>query len=103
MCSGSSSPGYSTVPSGNSGTVSLMVSTLCRFAAAGDTSRGYRLGTPEPGQRAAEHVVVVAADLLDEPAAPAVQRERARHLQRLAAGDVRVDLGRARLAEPDHC
>ena len=56
----------------------------------------------QQGQRQAEHRAVVAVDAVDERGAVAVEREPAGHRQRLAGGDVGVDLGVGRAAEAHH-
>ena len=52
-------------------------------------------------QREADDIAVVAVDAVDERGRAAVQGERARHVQRFAAGDVGGDLRVGRLAEAD--
>ena len=58
--------------------------------------RGADLGqqAAQQGQRQAEHGAVVAVDAVDERRRVAVDREAARHPQRLVGGEVGVDLGR---------
>ena len=57
---------------------------------------------PEQRQAEPHHVVVVALDAGDEGAAEAVDGERAGHVQRLAGGDVVVDLVVGQVGEVDH-
>jgi hypothetical protein len=57
---------------------------------------------PEEGQAEPHHVVVVALDAGDESAPEAIDGERAGHVERLAGGDVRIDLVVGQVGEVDH-